>query len=83
MSDQECKKYRTAPISSLEELRSSKFLTNRSILKPVGNRCFAASKPGGNFKDSLSKNVPKTLVCHDMMGELPISHFLKIVGGNL
>ena len=77
MSDQECKKYRTAPIRSLAELRSCKFLTNRSSLKPVGKRCFAASKPGGNFKDSLSKNVPKTLVCHDMMGETTNFPFFK------
>ncbi len=69
MSEQGCDSPRTSPICSLEELRSWKCLTNRSSLKSVGKRCFAASEVGGNFSDCLAKNVPKTLVCHDMMGE--------------
>ncbi|XP_046438826.1 cytosolic endo-beta-N-acetylglucosaminidase 1-like isoform X2 [Daphnia pulex] len=57
----------SVPIHSLEELKSWKIPTSHAKLE-FREKCFAACESGGIFQDCLVKNVPKTLVCHDMKG---------------
>lgn len=57
----------SVPIHSLEELKSWKIVTSRSKLE-VGEQCFVAWE-SGVLKDCMHKNVPKTLICHDMKGK--------------
>lgn len=67
--DPTCKSF---PICSLEELKKLKLVTNQSKLQPKEQRCFTAVN--AKFKDEISKNVPRTLVCHDMKGKSVLSN---------
>lgn len=67
MSEEFCEKSLSVPIRSLEELKTWKPLTDRTRSQFV-QQCFTATGPGGSFREQSTKNVPKTLICHDMKG---------------
>lgn len=58
------------PIKTLEELFDWQPLTcNQSTLTAKSSKCFAANRPNSDkLSCQSSKDLPKTLVCHDMMG---------------
>lgn len=69
MSKDPCKRALSVPIRSLQELKSWKPVVDRSRPQ-FGKKCYAATGPGGPFSERLAKNVPKTLICHDMKGKV-------------